>query len=233
MLKRIIDIILSLLVIIISSPLITLILLLVYLITGENPILIQERKISLDKKFIRIIKIRTIKDSKQFRELEQASDKIFIKKEYREFVPAFCKWLRKTGLDEMLQVINVLKGEMSFAGPRPLLETELIIMKEHEPSYYNRRKAINSKPGITGFWQINGDRLKGTKNLIELDEVYEKKKSFLFDLNILLKTFFIIITASHSDAIVIDNDKNKMIGKINILDKYENFTINFWCYWID
>jgi exopolysaccharide production protein ExoY len=202
MAKRFFDVILSTAVLVFCFPLIAAILLVVFLLTGENPVIIQTRKLALDKKGIRIIKIRTIKNLRQFKELENSSSQIFFKEGYSDYVPSFCRWLRKTGLDEIPQVINVLKGEMSFIGPRPLLENDLIIMKTNDLKYYNRRQNISSKPGITGCWQTYGDRTKGTSNLIELDELYENKKSFLFDFKIILKTFFILLTASHSDSIV-------------------------------
>ncbi len=207
MLKRVIDVFVSLIVIICFSPFIFAILFFVFLLTKENPILLQERKISLDKKGIKIIKIRTIRNSKQFLELKKLSQKIFFQNDYMRYVPSFCRWLRKTGLDEILQVINVIKGEMSLVGPRPLLNNDLIIMKRTHPEYYYRRTKINSKPGITGCWQVFGERLKGVANLIELDEKYDKKKSALFDLTIIVKTLLISITASHSDSIVTGTSK--------------------------
>lgn len=217
MIKRTIDVFISAGVIIFCLPLIVLILFLVFIITGENPVLLQERKISLDNNGIKIIKIRTIKSSNKFLKLDKSSEGIYIKKDYEKYVPLFCKWLRKTGLDEILQVINVLKGEMSFVGPRPLLESDLLIMRLADPYFYNRRKSINSKPGITGCWQVYGDRLKGTENLIQLDEIYEKERSVRLDFKIILRTVMVFMTASHSDAIVAENSKkmkNSILGKI-------------------
>ena len=204
MMKRIIDVFISLVVIITCFPFIAMILFFVFLFTRENPLLMQERKISLDKKKIKIIKIRTIRDSKQFLELKNLSNEIFFKSNYAKYVPSFCRWLRKTGLDEILQVINVLKGEMSLVGPRPLLDNDLSIIQKTNPEYYIRRTKVNSKPGITGCWQVFGDRAKGISNLVELDEKYEAKKSFLFDLKIIFKTILISMTASHSDSIIME-----------------------------
>ena len=207
MLKRLIDIFISLVVIISCSPLIAAILFFVFLLTKEKPIFLQERKISLDKKEIKIIKIRTIRNSIQFLELKKLSQEIFFNKNYLMYVPSFCRWLRKTGLDEILQVINVLKGEMSLVGPRPLLESDLIIMKRTNPECYYRRTKIDSKPGITGFWQVFGQRTKGIVNLVELDEKYDKNKSVLFDFKIIFRTLLISLTASHSDSIVTETPK--------------------------
>ena len=153
----------------------------------------------MEKKSIRIIKIRTIKTKVPD---SFSPDKIFIKNELRDFVPVFCRWLRKSGLDEILQLVNVIKGEMSLIGPRPLMESDLHFMKKYEPDYFLRRSKIKSKPGISGYWQIYGDREKGTQNLVELDEFYEKNKSISLDLHIIVKTFYILLTATHSDAII-------------------------------
>ena len=219
--KRIIDILLTFAVIILCFPFIAAILFFVFLLTGKNPIIFQKRRIALNKKEIKIIKIRTIKDSKLFKQLEDASSQIFFKSGYADHVPPFCRLLRKTGLDEILQVINVLMGEMSFVGPRPLLEKDLILMRTNNLEYYYRREKINSKPGITGCWQIYGDRSKGSANLIELDELYESQKSFLLDVKIIFKTFFILLTASHSDSIVTNEmDIKGGIIPVTVLDVY-------------
>jgi len=211
MMKRLIDILVSLCLLILCFPIIAASLFLVLLITGENPVFLQERKISLEKNGFKVIKIRTIKSSDEFKKLEESHKEIFVKTDYEKFVPKFCKWLRKTGLDEILQVINVLKGEMSLVGPRPLPENELILMQMSEPGYYKRRTKINSKPGVTGYWQAFGDRLLGAENLINFDEKYEKEKSFLLDLKIISKTIIISLSASHSDAII--KEKNKQAQK--------------------
>ena len=185
-----------------SLPVVLLILFIVFLIMKENPLIFQVRKITLDKSEIKIFKIRTIKSSRSLFELETKCSNIFLKHELEELVPIFCRWLRKTGLDEIPQLINVLKGEMSLVGPRPFPVNDLNLLKESAPGFYYRRSKIKSKPGITGYWQVFGNRELGTSNLIECDEIYEKRKSFLFDLKIILKTFVIFISAKHSDAIL-------------------------------
>ncbi|MHB9012657.1 MAG: sugar transferase, partial [Ignavibacteriaceae bacterium] len=115
--KRFLDVVISLLIIIICVPLIAVILLIVSVVTDDSPLLTQERKIHLTKRGIKIFKIRTIKNSKSFNELEKKSGKVFNKEEYEDYVPLFCRYLRKTGIDELPQVINVLRGEMSLVGP--------------------------------------------------------------------------------------------------------------------
>lgn len=207
MTKRLIDLFVSITVLIFCLPIISIILCLSMLFTGESPLIFQERRIAMEKKSVRIIKIRTIKNKTPD---NSGSGKIFIKNELKDFVPVFCRWLRKSGLDEILQLVNVIKGEMSLIGPRPLMEDDLHFIKNYEPGYYLKRAKIKSKPGISGFWQIYGDRGKGTQNLVELDEFYEKNKSIFLDLHIIIKTFYILLTASHSDAIIHSTEKTDM-----------------------
>ena len=189
----------SLLIIIAGLPFMILILLLAFISTGQFPIIFQERKITLEKKAVRIMKIRTIKTADK---IDHCASDVFIKEEYEKYVPLFCRWLRKTGIDEIPQLINVIKGEMSIIGPRPLLEDDLQIIKKVDPVSYQRRTKINSKPGISGMWQVYGEREKGASNLVTLDEVYEDKKSFLLDCRIILRSALILFTAAHSDSIV-------------------------------
>ncbi len=210
MLKRIIDILSAIIILISSLPFIIIILFIVFIITGDSPLISQIRKITLDKKSVKIFKIRTIKSSKQFDELEKICDNIFIKIGFDKHVPLFCNWLRETGIDEIPQVFNILKGEMSLVGPRPFPLNDLELLKESEPEYYYRRTKINSKPGITGYWQIFGNREEGTKNLIECDEIYEMHEMIFFDLKIMLRTFLILITAKHSNAIVQTKSRNRV-----------------------
>jgi len=174
----------------------------IFFLTKQSPILLQVRALTLEHKKIKIFKLRTIKSSPSFSGLEMKSGKILDKHEYAKFVPPFCRWLRISGIDEIPQLVNVLMGDMSIIGPRPLAAADLLMMKEKDPEIYERRKNIFSKPGITGYWQIFGNRLYGTKNLIEHDEFYEKNKSISLEVKILFLTAFIILSAKHSDSII-------------------------------
>lgn len=165
-----------------------------------------------------IYKIRTIRNSEAFLKLEKQSNSMFIKTNYDRFIPLFCRWLRMTGLDEILQLINVIKGEMSLVGPRPFLESDLKIIKINQPGLYHRRTKLNSKPGITGCWQIWCNRLKGAENLIAWDEYYELNKSLQLDLKIIFATIRIIIFASHADSILINHRKCRIKNAVS----YEN-----------
>lgn len=85
--------------------------------------------------------------------------------------------------------------------------------------FYETRRKIISKPGITGYWQIFGDRSKGCKNLVECDEFYDKNKSILFDLRILLLTSIVVFKMKHSDSIITSNVNESGLSKLVQPDK--------------
>lgn len=95
------------------------------------------------------------------------------------------RFLRKTSLDEMLQVINVLKGEMSFVGPRPEMP---FIVEQYDEIHKERLKVI---PGITGLWQLSGDRKKAIHENMDYDLYYKRHTSFFLDLATLIETMII------------------------------------------
>jgi lipopolysaccharide/colanic/teichoic acid biosynthesis glycosyltransferase len=96
------------------------------------------------------------------------------------------RWLRRTSLDELPQLINVLKGDMSLVGPRPPLPSEV--------AQYGRleRRRLTIKPGITGPWQVSGRSEVSFDEWVRLDLYYIRNWSLLLDLTILLKTVFVV-----------------------------------------
>jgi lipopolysaccharide/colanic/teichoic acid biosynthesis glycosyltransferase len=197
--KRIFDFTLSAFLIVLLFPFIILTCILIYLETGCSPIFVQQRGLTLEGPEFRIYKFRSLKNSTLT--LKESSH-IFRKEDLSGLVTVSGFILRRTGLDELPQLINVLMGEMSLIGPRPLSLWDLQMMKDNEPVLYKRRTYIVSKPGISGYWQIYGDRKKGLINLIELEEYYEKNKSFFFDLFLISMTVPILFFTKHSDAII-------------------------------
>lgn len=105
-------------------------------------------------------------------------------------------------MDEVPQLLNILAGSMSLVGPRPLSIEDLKIMEKTTPELYYKRTLLHSKPGLTGCWQVFGDRNQGVKNLIRYDEFYEEKKSLMLDLYIIIRSISIMVSAKHSDAII-------------------------------
>ncbi len=202
-LKRAADILLSLLLLLLFSPLMLLLLVVIRIETGENPLFIQERGLTLEKFRFRIYKLRTLRTVRSGG--DNAAADIFLKSGLSDRITFTGRLLRKTGLDELPQLINVLKGEMSFIGPRPFSLEDLELMKEQSPAYYATRNSITSKPGISGYWQIFGDRSKGMVNLMEMEMKYEQEKSAGLDLFLSALTVPVVLFAKHMDAITINN----------------------------
>ena len=105
------------------------------------------------------------------------------------------KVIRRYSIDEMPQFINVIKGEMSIVGPRAYYQDELI---EQQRKYSNTRSLVKEvlkvKPGITGYWQVSGRSEVNFDKRIEMDAYYARKRSVLFDVLIILKTPWAMIS---------------------------------------
>jgi len=105
------------------------------------------------------------------------------------------KFIRKHSIDEMPQLLNVLKGEMSLVGPRAYLPDELVEQQEKFPGTEKYvKEMLTAKPGITGYWQVTGRSNVNFDKRIEMDAYYARKKSILFDILIILKTPWAMVT---------------------------------------
>lgn len=185
--------------IILLFPAYTIISFIIFLQSGQSPLFIQERGLSLKKRRFKIYKFRTLTNHSS---LIKNSTSNLSRLGHYVYVSRFGKFLRKTGFDEVPQLINILKGDMNFVGPRPLDLEDLKNIKNKFPVLYCEREKTNLKPGLTGYWQIYKDDESSIENLIELDKYYFENKSFLLDLNLILKSFFISFSGKHKDAIV-------------------------------
>lgn len=189
--KRIIDIIGGLVGTIALIPL-TIIIYIARKILHEDdgPIFYEQLRIGKDGKTFKMYKYRSMvvgADEKLFKYLEENEE---ARKEYKEYkklkndprVTKVGNFIRKTSLDEFPQFINVLKGEMSLVGPRPYLPRE----KEDMGEYYTY--IIQSRPGITGYWQITGRSDVTFEDRLKMDYEYNKNKGLKTDLKLLAKT---------------------------------------------
>lgn len=104
-------------------------------------------------------------------------------------VTAVGGWLRRTSLDELPQLWNVLRGEMSLVGPRPCLRYELDQYQD-----WHRLRLLNVTPGMTGLWQVSGRSMVGFEEMVKLDLAYARQRSLWLDLKILLKTPGVVIS---------------------------------------
>ena len=170
--KRILDFVLSLIALIILSPIMVIIWLLVRIKLGKPAIFKQERP-GLSEKIFTIYKFRTMTDEKD-------EDGKLLPDEER--LTKFGEFLRSTSLDELPELINIVKGDMSIVGPRPLLVKYLPYYTEEEKHRHDVR------PGLTGLAQINGRNTVAWSERLKLDVEYVNKVTLIGDLKIMLKT---------------------------------------------
>jgi len=183
--KRGIDFILALLILIFSFP-ISFIIAVVIKLTSRGPILYIQERLGLNEKPFLMYKFRTM-----IADAEKDSPKWARENDRR--VTTVGKFLRKSRLDELPQLINILKGEMSLIGPRPEREYFVRQLKQKVP-YYSLRFAV--KPGLTGWAQVNyryGSSIKDAIEKLSYDLYYIKNMSLFLDLRIILKTIRICL----------------------------------------
>ncbi len=209
--KRFFDLILSLLLIFITLPVQILIALIIFIQFRANPFFVQERGVTLNNFRFKIYKFRTLAKSKDSKYHHRKKEDIFYNTSFAENLSFFASWLRRTTLDELPQLYNILLGHMSFVGPRPFMTEDLKIMKKVYPDYYLQRSKFKSRPGFTGIWQIYGDRSGGIENLIALETIYENVKSFWIDIKLIFATAPIVFAAKNSDSIAVQNSSEHRI----------------------
>jgi lipopolysaccharide/colanic/teichoic acid biosynthesis glycosyltransferase len=211
--KRIIDAVGSFVALIILSPFFFLIALAIKL-DSRGPVFYIQERVTQKGMLFRIIKFRTMKleystglnyggqNADQFLQDILADPKN--KAEFQKFykltndprVTRVGKWLRKTSFDEAPQFWNVLIGTMSLVGPRAYLPKELLTQMEVYPQIKpDVKKLLTVKPGITGPWQIGGRSNINFDFRVKMDAGYAQKRSVLYDLQVLLRTPFAVITA--------------------------------------
>lgn len=218
--KRLFDITFSMLFIILSLPVQIVIFLLLLVDLKEFPLFIQERGITLEKFRFKMLKFKTIPTLPS----SVTERKIFLKPRLAKYISPFSKFLRLSGFDELPQLYNVLWGNMSLVGPRPLMLSDIEILKKESQKEYNIRSSFNSKPGLTGLWQLFGNRAEGISNMIELEKLYEINKSILFDFKLLGFTFGAILKRKNSDAIF-SNENRKFEDKTKSTEFITDTTI--------
>ena len=185
MLKRLFDIIVSSISLILFSPIF---LLFTYKVKNNlgSPVLFKQTRPGLNGKPFEMVKFRTMRDA-----VDKDGDPV----PDAERLTAFGKMLRSTSLDELPELWNVLKGDMSLVGPRPLL-------MEYLPLYTKEQaKRHNVKPGITGYAQVNGRNAISWEQKFELDTWYVENQSFWLDIHILFKTVLKVVNKDDINAV--------------------------------
>ncbi|MBQ5824992.1 MAG: sugar transferase [Clostridia bacterium] len=181
--KRVLDILASLSAIIVLSP-VFLAVVLIVLISDGSPAIYTQKRVGKDAKLFTIYKFRTMKNGTRLAATNDLT-------ESDSSMISCGSFLRKTSLDELPQLINILKGDMSFVGPRPLIpeEEEIHKLRKENDIYCVR-------PGLTGYAQVNGRDKCSIEEKVQLDREYIEKKSILFDTKIFFKTFINVFKMS-------------------------------------
>jgi exopolysaccharide biosynthesis polyprenyl glycosylphosphotransferase len=184
--KRLIDVVVSLVSLILCLPLFALVSFAILLESG-SPILFRQQRTGLRGRSFEMLKFRSMFNNAEDAGPQWASDG-------DNRVTRVGKWIRKFRIDELPQVINVLRGEMSIVGPRPE-RPEFVSMLEEQIPFYGLRHSV--RPGITGWAQVKyqyGASVEETKTKLEFDLFYIKHLSVMLDLAVLFETMKVMIS---------------------------------------
>lgn len=195
--KRSIDFVLSLLGIIVLSPLF-LIFAIIIKIESRGPVFFKQKRVGKNKEYFNILKFRSMRTD------TPKDMPTHMLKNADAYITKFGNFMRKTSLDELPQLINILKGDMSIVGPRPALWNQYDLIEERDK--YN---ANDIRPGLTGWAQINGRDELPIKVKAKYDGEYVKKISFLFD----LKIFFLTIGKVFKHEGIVEGEQKKEESK--------------------
>lgn len=195
--KRLMDLTLSLVAIIALSPLL-LLLMAAIKITSRGPAVFKQERVGLNEKIFYMYKFRSMVDDaeEQFEKVKNLNqtNSIMFKAKHDPRITPIGKLIRKYSLDELPQLFNVLKGEMSLVGPRPPLPREI---KQYDSWHHVK---FLGKPGLTGLWQVSGRaNIKEFSDVIALDFAYIRNWNLLMDIKIILKTIPVVISADGAD----------------------------------
>ncbi len=185
--KRLFDIFVSLFSLLLLSPLLLIIAFLIK-VTSKGPVFYKHRRIGKKGKPFHIIKFRTMKNDN--RPIEEQLTKEQLEQFYNEFkvdndprITVIGKLLRKTSLDELPQLFNILVGQMSLVGPRPILDIET------EKYGLTRNVLLSVKPGLTSYWACHGRSNVDYQERINMELYYVKHRSWWMDIKIIFLTF--------------------------------------------
>lgn len=193
--KRILDWVLSVMIIICISPILIFLWIYCRIMSGGSGIFTQKR-IGKDEVEFDIYKFRTmyvhLSESIHRSHVEDAikNGKTFAKVQNDPRIIPFGNFIRKYGLDELPQLFNVIKGNMSLVGPRPCLPFERDLMNN------NQRKRFKCIPGITGLWQVNGKNKTTFDQMLDFDIMYVNFNNIILDIKILFRTIFVVMQGS-------------------------------------
>lgn len=197
-LKRIIDFSLSLMALIVLSPVLLILIVLGMVFMRGNPFFMQERP-GKDEKIFKLIKFRTM-DNRKNKEGKLLPDEVRLNK--------YGRFLRATSLDELPELANIVKGDMSIIGPRPLLVKYL--------PYYTEREHLRHsiRPGLTGYAQVHGRNKVTWEEKFEMDVWYAEHLTFLTDIKVFFDTIKVVL--SHEGVV---------LNALEDFDEYRKHTV--------
>lgn len=189
--KRTMDIIGALIGLILLSGILIIIAIIIKIEDNKGPVFFSQVRVGKNGKEFRMFKFRSMVSNaeeklEELLKYNEASGPMFKMKDDPR-ITKIGKIIRKTSLDELPQLINVLKGDMSLVGPRPPLPREVIEYKDSD----TRRLLI--KPGCTGLWQVSGRSNVGFEEMVELDVYYIYNRTIILDIKIILKTITLLL----------------------------------------
>ncbi len=195
--KRIMDVALSLFMIIITSPIWIISALVVKLYDGGS-ILFKQDRATINGKVFKVLKFRTMKENVENRPVTDDDDRIT--------VPG--RFLRKFRIDELPQLFNILKGDMSFVGPRPEMVENVEAYTEELPEFKYR---LRVKAGLTGYAQISGKYNTTPKDKLMMDMMYIENYNVFKDIQLLFQTAVVLLKSDSTEAFHNGNEKEKYI----------------------
>lgn len=189
--KRLFDIVCSLLGLIVLSPIFLIIAILIK-VDSKGKVIFKHKRVGKKGKVIYLWKFRSmVSNAKEIMDNWSPERKAEFEKNYKldddERITKVGKFLRKTSLDELPQLINILKGDMSIIGPRPVVEKEL------EKFGSSKSKFLSVKPGLTGYWAVNGRSDTNYEERIELELYYVDHCSLWMDIKCFFKTIKVVL----------------------------------------
>ncbi|WP_080754443.1 sugar transferase [Priestia aryabhattai] len=192
--KRVIDITGSIIGLLLCLPIFLIVPLIYSFGDSKGPVYFKQRRIGRNGEIFYIYKFRSmVIDAEEKLKANKLLYEKYIANNYKleqnedPRITSIGRFLRKTSLDELPQFINVLKGEMSLIGPRPVIESELGEYGEKADLF------LSVKPGLTGFWQISGRSDVGYPERVDLELYYVYNQNFYFDLKIIIMTIYTVI----------------------------------------
>ncbi|WDH85037.1 MULTISPECIES: sugar transferase [Paenibacillus] len=191
--KRLTDMVASLLGLIVLSPLFLLLAVLIKLEDPKGPVFFKQQRVGKNERVFYMYKFRSMVHNaeellEQLLSQNEVSGAMFkMKNDPR--VTKIGRFIRKTSLDELPQLWNVVRGDMSLVGPRPPLPREV-----EEYSLYDKQR-LHVTPGCTGLWQVSGRNSVGFKEMVEMDLQYIRNRKYWYDIGIILKTVKLLFGA--------------------------------------